>query len=279
MSKFGIHLALWTRDWSDDILPFARKAAAIGFDGVEISLLGDVARAPVDIGKAIAEMGLARTTTTGLARDTDIASADPLIRRRGVETLQAAIKTTHALGARQLSGVVYGAWGMNDGPNKQARVERAIAGLQTVAGLCEDLDVTLGVEPVNRFETDIVNTADEALAMSRAIGSPKVGILLDTFHMNIEESDPVAAIETCGRELVNFHLVDNDRGVPGGGTIDFDRQAGALRRIGYHGWITAEMFIQSGRAVSSDLSIWRPIEPDPDLAAARALAFMKKVFA
>lgn len=277
-SRIAVHLALWTRDWSDDVLPFARKAADLGYDGVEISLLGAAARMPLEVGRAIREMGLAVTTTYGLSRAEDIGNADPMIRSCGIDALERAIKASAALGSRQLSGVLYAPWGHFDGLRKRERSARAIDGLKVVASVAETLDVRLGLEAINRFETDIVNTAAEAVAMSGAVASSHVGVLLDSFHMNIEESDAPAAIRATGEKLFHFHCVDNDRGVPGGGPIDFGAQAAALSAIHFDGWITAELFILPDAAVSADLSIWRPIEPDPDGAARDALAFIRKTF-
>lgn len=277
-ARFAVHLALWTRDWADDVMPFARKSAEIGYDGVEISLLGAPAHHPREVGKAIAALGLGVTATYGLSRDEDIGSPEPATRERGIAALKTCIEATCALGAHHLSGVIYAPWGAFDGPRKQERTRRAIEGLRAVAPLAEALDVKLGIEAINRFETDIVNTADEAVRLADAIGSNHVGVLLDSFHMNIEEADPAAAIRATGNRLFHFHCVDNDRGVPGGGQIDFSAQAEALAQIGFDGWITAELFILPGVPVSPDLSIWRTIEADPDVAARAALTFFKKTF-
>lgn len=276
--RFAIHLALWTRDWTDDVLPFARKAGAMGYDGVEISLLGAAAATPNIVGRALADLGLAVTTTYGLSATEDIGSVDPAVRAHGIGRLEECVRAAHALGARVLSGVLYAPWQRFEPGRKAERRDLAAAGLRALVPLAQDLGVMLGVEAINRFETDLVTTAAEALALVEAVGSPNVGVLLDSFHMNIEETDPPAAIRSVGPHLVHYHCVDNDRGVPGGGTIDFAAQAAALAGIGFSGWITAEMFILPEVSVSRDLSIWRPIESDPDSAARDALAFMKKMF-
>lgn len=278
MNRFAVHLALWTRDWRDDVLPFARRACALGYDGVEISLLGAAAEMPEQMGRAIADLGLSVTTTYGLSADEDIGSTDPAIRRKGVAKLGQCIRAARSLGADLLSGVLYAPWQSFEPRRKVERIELAAAGLRALAPLAGDLGVSLGVEAINRFETDLVTTAAEARSLAEAVGSPNVGVLLDSFHMNIEEVDPAAAIRSVGRHLVHYHCVDNDRGVPGGGSIDFAAQASALSEIGFSGWITTEMFILPDVEVSRDLSIWRAIETDPDHAARDALAFMKKTF-
>lgn len=278
MVKIGVHLALWTRDWADDILPFAESAKAIGYDGVEISLLGNVAQAPEATGEAVRAMGLDATCTTGLGPATDLASEDPAVRAAGVDALRSAIDVTARLGSRQLCGVIYGAWGVVAPGKRRDRLSWARDGLATVAGDAEASDVQLGIEAINRYETDLVNTAEQATALARDVGSSHVGVLLDSYHMNIEEADPAGAIRHTGEWLRHFHATDNDRGAPGGGLVDFAPQARALADIGYQGWITTEMFILPDVNVSADLTVWRAIEPGPDEAARAALSHLRQVF-
>ncbi len=278
MAKLGVHLALWTRDWSDDILPYAETAKSIGFDGVEISLLGDVAAAPEATGEAIRAMGLEATCTTGLGPSTDLASEDPTVRAAGVDALRSSIDVTARLGSPQLTGVIYGAWGVVAPGKRRDRLAWARDGLAAVAGDAEAANVQLGIEAINRYETDLVNTADQAVGLAEAVGSSHVGVLLDSYHMNIEEVLPADAIRRTGRWLRHFHVSDNDRGAPGGGLIDFAAQAKALAEIGYDGWVTTEMFILPDVNVSADLTIWRAIEPGPDEAARAALSHMRKTF-
>ena len=276
--KLGIHLALWTRNWGDDVLPYARIAAEIGYDGVEVSLLGRAREAPEQTGQAIRDLGLEVTATTGLSAATDLASRDADVRAAGLRALKQAIEATHRLGADRLSGVIYGAWGVNDGPHRGERFARAVDGLRDAADLAGRLGVRLGIEAINRFETDLVNTADQALEMAAAVNAPGVGVLLDGFHMNMEETDAPAAIRRVGDRLLHFHVCGNNRGVPGQGPIDYAAEARALDAIDYKGWVTTEMFILCDVDVSSDLTIWRSIEPDPTDAARRALSFMRKTF-
>ncbi|MFV2038515.1 MAG: TIM barrel protein, partial [Paracoccaceae bacterium] len=162
--------------------------------------------------------------------------------------------------------------------NKALRAERSA---QAFAKLHDDLvahDVTLGIEAINRFETDLVNTSAEAVAMAQACGSSRVGALLDTFHLNIEEKDVRAAIELAGDRLVHVHVSDNDRGVPGSGHVPWNEVREGLKTIGYNGWIVAEMFVVAGNPASADLNIWRNLEPDATRAAAQALEFMRGNF-
>ena len=161
------------------------------------------------------------------------------------------------------------------------RVARAKRAAEAFAALDADLerhDVTLGIEAINRFETDLVNTAAHAVALAADSGSSRVGVLLDTFHMNMEEKDIAAAIVSARDHLVHFHVSDNDRGVPGSGHVPWPEVRRGLSDIGYDRWIVAEMFVVAGNPASADLNIWRDIEPDATRAAGQTLQFMQETF-
>ena len=276
--KFGIHAGLWMKTWTDDPAPIFKIAAGIGFDGVELSLLGIGPDRAELIGKQAADAGLELTCSTGLGPDADPTSLDPKVRANAIAVLKEAITTTSLLGARGLAGVVAAPWGVFDPDNKAVRAERAAQSLAELDGILADTGVTLGIEALNRFESDLTSTAAETCAIARATGSKHIGVLLDSFHMNIEEKDPSAALRAAGDTLVHYHVSDNDRGVPGRGHYDFQADAAALRDIGYDGWVVAEMFVMAGNPSSRDLNIWRDIEPDPTQAATQALGYMREVF-
>jgi len=277
--RFGIHAGLWMDNWTDDPAPLFDKAARIGFDGVELSLLGIGPDKAGRLREAAAAAGVGLTCSTGLGPDEDPSSADPAVRAKARETLARAIETVAAMGASGLAGVVAAPWGVFDPANKAGRAKRSAETLGRMQDHLAQHGVTLGIEGLNRFESDLTSTAAETCAIARASGAANVGVLLDSFHMNIEEKDPPAALRAAGETLVHYHVSDNDRGVPGSGRYDFAADARALKDIGYRGWIVAEMFVRANRPTSADLNIWRDIEPDADTAAEQALAHMKKVFA
>lgn len=277
--KFGIHAGLWMAQWTDEITPILKTVADLGFDGVEVSLLGMSNEKASALGKAVKDHGLEVTCSDGLAPDKDITSADPAIRQAGIEYLRWAVETTARIGSHGLAGVVYAPWGVYDPANKSQRARRSSEAFAAIDDHLASHDVTLGIEAINRFETDLVNTASEAVAMATASGSSRVGALLDTFHLNIEEKDIKSAITQTADRLVHFHVSDNDRGVPGSGHVPWGEVKSGLQEIGYDGWIVAEMFVITGNPASNDLNIWRDIEPDATDAARRALSFMQTTFA
>lgn len=272
--KIGVHAATWMRTWQDDVVPLVREAATLGFDSVELSLLGGdkAARRRVRDEAGAAKLDL--TCTTGLAPSTDVGSDDPEIRAAGRAALASAIRAAAELGAMHLSGVLYGAWGRSEPARREERWGHAVDALRSVAPLARDEGVVLGIEAINRYETDLVNTAAQAAAMADDVGEPNVGVLLDAYHMNIEEKNAADAVRAIGSHLVHLHVAGNDRGVPAAGTLDWSALFAALRDVGYDGRVTLEMFVQAQVDVSPDLTIWRDIEPDPTDAARRARAFL-----
>ncbi|MDW3180811.1 sugar phosphate isomerase/epimerase family protein [Roseobacter sp.] len=276
--KYGIHAGLWQARWTDEITPILKTVADLGFDGIEVSLLGMSDEKATALGKAVRDHGLQVTCSDGLAPDKDITSDDADVRAAGVTYLKWAVETTARIGSRGLAGVVFAPWGQFDPLNKPVRAARSAEALGSLHETLAAQDVTLGIEMLNRFETDLVNTADEAVNIAKASGSDRVGVLLDTFHLNIEEKDIRAAIASAKGKLAHFHVSDNDRGVPGSGHIPWDQVKAGLEDAGYDGWIVAEMFVIAGNPASADLNIWRHIEPDATDAARRALAFMRGTF-
>lgn len=273
--KIGVHLALWAKQWNDDVIPYAETAADLGFDGVELSLLGMTPDRIRAIRLAVERRGLEITCTTGLGVQADISSLDPACRAAGLDYLTQSVHTAAALGSRLLTGVLYAPWNVRVQADRERRWAHAVGGLRQVARVAEREGVTLGLEAINRFETDLVNTAAQAARMCEDIGSRTVGVLLDTFHLNMEEKRIGDAIRATGKRLVHFHCDENDRGVPGSGHVPWAEVFDALRGIGYDGWLTLEMFVAADLAVSTDLAIWRQIEPDTTEAARQGLAFLR----
>jgi D-psicose/D-tagatose/L-ribulose 3-epimerase len=276
--RYGVHAGLWMARWTDEVAAILRAVSTLGFDGVEVSLLGMTDEKAAAIGREARGLGLAVTCSDGLSKAADITSADADIRAAGVGHLRWAIRTVAAMGGQGLAGVVYAPWGVFEPGRKSERRRLAAEALGQVDGDLARHGLRLGIEAINRFETDLVNTADEAVTLAEATGSDRIGVLLDSFHLNIEEKDIRAAIARVGSRLVHFHVSDNDRGVPGSGHVPWGEVRAGLADAGYDGWIVAEMFVRTGTPAGNDLNIWRDIEPDAGRAAAQALAFMRGHF-
>ena len=276
--KYGVHAGLWMARWTDDIVPIMRVVSDLGFDGIEISLLGMSDERAETLGALAADHGLEITCSDGLTAQADITSADGEIRKAGLEYLQWAVRTTARMGSRSLAGVVYAPWGVYDPERKGERAEYAAEAFAALDADLKASDVKLGIEAINRFETDLVNTAREATRIAEESNSENVGVLLDTYHLNMEEKDISAAISEAGEKLFHFHVSENDRGVPGSGHLPWGDVKAGLDGLRYDGWIVAEIFVIAGNPASADLNIWRNIEPDATDAAQRSLDFMRKTF-
>lgn len=268
MNKLGIFINFWENTWDVDHIRYMKKAKEIGFDILEFQAppLIEMSRSHLDEMKEIAgATGIELTYSIGLDPYYDVSSPDETVRLRGVEYLKKVLDRVSYMGGKVLSGVSYAGWGCCDVDpviGKQPLLDNSLKSMREIIRVAEDCGVTYCVEAVNRFEGCLINTAKEALAYVEAVDSPNIGILLDTYHMNIEEDSIPAAIHLAGDRLVNFHTGDNNRRCPGRGHINFDEIFQALADIHYTGRIVSEPFVAKGGEVGKDIFVWRDLEED-----------------
>jgi D-psicose/D-tagatose/L-ribulose 3-epimerase len=271
VNPIGIHALVWTEGWSEEE---CRRAVQLtketGFDLIEIPLLD-----PVDVDgprtRAVLESAcIEASCSLGLAFDTDVSSANPAVSARGAELLAAAIDTASAIGASFLGGVVHSAMGKYHEPPTERGRRNCIEALKQLAARAARAGVTIGVEAVNRYESNLVNTAEQALELIDRIDAPNVVVHLDSYHMNIEEQSLVHPIRLCGSRLGYVHVGESHRGYLGTGTVAFDALFRTLAEVGYAGPLTFESFstaVISDRFASA-LGVWRdPWQDGRDLAA------------
>lgn len=283
--KIGIYYAYWTHDWDADFYPFVDKVAGLGFDVLEVNggTIANMTSAERQSLKSHADdRGILLSHCIGLPHEYDIASEDERVRRRGIAFLQQMAEAIGEMGGGKLSGIIYGAWPatMPEGEtDKRPYLERSIASMQEAIKAAEDNDVTFNVEVVNRFEQFLLNTCDEAVAYVEAVDSPNLKILLDTFHLNIEEDFVGAAIERAGDHLGHFHIGENNRMPPGYGHIPWTEVGAALRKIDFQGYVVMEPFLMPGGEVGRDIKVFRDMSVGLDLdeEARKALLFMRGV--
>lgn len=287
MNKLGIFMNFWEKNWDADHEKYIRKVADIGFDILEfqaqplLEMSDDKLR---HLKRVADECGIELTYSLGLDPRYDVSSADESVRRGGIEYLQNIVKKIGVMDGTLLSGVSYAGWGS---PNyivddKTALTERSKASMREIVKTAEDYGVTYCVEAVNRFEGCIINTAREALDYVNDIDSPNIGVLLDTYHMNIEEVSIGDAIRLVGDRLTSFHTGENNRMAPGRGHLNWDEIFGALADINYKGRIVSEPFVMMGGEVGRDIKTWRDLVPNPteeriDEEAAFLLNFEKQM--
>jgi D-psicose/D-tagatose/L-ribulose 3-epimerase len=282
MNRIGMHYGYWTQYWGSEPLQFVQRAKKCGFDILEVNApkVTLMSNAERDVLRgAVADAGLSLTYSIGMTADMDLASEDAGTRQKGIAFLQKVARAMKYMGGTILAGINYSSWPRKllPGEDKQILTDRAIKGVREAIKAAEDNDVIFCVEVVNRFEQFIMNTAAEGIAFAERVGSPNCKILLDTFHMNIEEDSLRGSIVETGDWLGHFHLGETNRRPPGRGRIPWPEIFGALREINYQGAVVMEPFLVPGGEVGRDISVYRDLlgSADLDEEAARSAQFVR----
>jgi D-psicose/D-tagatose/L-ribulose 3-epimerase len=278
--KLGVNTFIWTVEFTAAHLHLLPRIKEHGFDGIEVPLFDPVNFPAGEIRDGLAEYGLECTVCSIIPSGRSLISDDPEVRRRTRRHLHDAIEATAEAGARLIDGPLYSPVGYLPGRRRTPdEWQWAIEGYQSVTETLDACGVTLAIEPLNRFETYFLNTADDAAAICDEVGHPRVGVAFDTFHANIEEKDLAAACRRIGRHLKHVQISENDRGTPGSGHIQWGALLQALRDVQYDGWLSIESFGPALGAFSAAVAIWRDIEPTPDSIAFDGVAFLRRAIA
>ena len=277
MRGFGVHTSMWTMSWagSGDTGGAERaiKAAkAVGMDFIEIALL-DPAATDADLGRKLLEVAeLPAVCSLGLPEPV-WASKNP---EGAIDFLALAIKKASGLGCEALTGVTYGGIGERSGlPPTEAELDNVARALAAAADIAARHGLAFGIEPVNRYESHLINTAAQGVEMIERVGAENMFLHLDTYHMNIEERGAGNGI-LAGREHLRYiHLSESDRGTPGQGTCDWDEIFATLAAIGFKGGLAMESFINMPPEIAFGLSVWRPVADSADQVIGEGLPFLK----
>ena len=285
--KFGTLYSYWGNEWSCDYSDIARRVSSLGFDILEIGAghLLDMSDKEIADLKALAEeLEIEITCNIGPAKEKDVASADPEIRKAGIKFLSDIMRAMKKLGSDRLVGVQYTYW-PNDFSDldKPAIWKRGVESVKELSKVAEECGVTMCLEVVNRFETHILNTGSEALDFCKEVGSDHVTVLMDTFHMNIEEDSIPEAFRTVGSKLGHVHVGEGNRKLPGEGSLPWTEIGRSLRDINFKGGIVMEPFYFDGGQVGKDIKVWRDLSdgatrPEMDRKIADSLKFLRKTF-
>lgn len=285
-NKLGIYYAFWEQEWAADFLKYVEKVSRLGFDVLEINAgaILDMSTAQrKDLSNAARDVGIELTYCIGLPRQYDMASEDSAVRQAGIDYVQRIVKAMYEMGGRTLGGILYGCWPCLPAQSitdKSKWWDVSVSSVRQAAKSAEDAGVTLCMEVVNRFEQFLLNTVSEGIRFVNQIGSPNVKLLLDAFHMNIEEDSLSEAIQIAQGYIGHFHIGETNRRVPGRGRMPWDELLDALKAARYEGAIVMEPFLRMGGQVGSDIRVWRDLsnrggEAFMDQEAAFALNFIR----
>lgn len=279
--KFGASSYIWVSPFGNDTLDQFQKAKDIGFDLYELAVeqpgLVDI-RA---VEQAASRAGIQCTICGAFGPDRDISSEQEEVRENGIGYVRTLIDMAEAVGSPYVSGPMYSAVGkarLATPAEKRRQTDWAVRNMRALSEYAARKGIRLAIEPLNRFETDFLNTTEQALLFLSQVGADNVGLLLDTFHMNIEEKDIPAAIRSAGDKLFSFHACANDRGTPGEDHLDWSGISLALKDIGYDGAVVIESFTTDITEIARAVSLWRPLAESQDALAVNGLAFLQGVF-
>jgi D-psicose/D-tagatose/L-ribulose 3-epimerase len=273
--KYGINLYLWADDMHDGLMPVLERLKRMGYDGVEVPIFDlDLAKWKL-WAKRLDDLGLERTANTVIAPEHNPLSADPKIRDAAYQHMRGVVDACAAAGSSILCGPHQVALGVFTGKGAtEEEWKRSVEHLRRVAEYAAGQGVALAEEVVNRFELYHVNTLDQGIRLVDEVGHPNCRIHLDTFHAHIEEKNTADAIRRAGSRVAHVHISENDRGVPGSGSVAWDATFGALGDIHYDGWLTVEAFGNFLPNLAAATKIWRPLFDSEEQLAADALKFL-----
>lgn len=278
--KFGINTYLFSSPFTNESISYFPIFKKWGFDFVEIALEDSANIDPELIRKALDDHDLecrSVCAATGPGRDLRGNRKEQIT---SMEYIQELINIAPVLGSSLVAGPIYSAVGRADLVPEELKSKQwnlVVENLRILTSYSEKQHVKLAIEPLNRYETDFVNTCDQALQLIKDVGSDALFVHLDSFHMNLEEKDPALAITKAGEKLALLHASGSDRGTPGGDQINWDRIFAALDHINYQGDIVIESFTPDVKIIAKAASIWRKIEPSKESIAVDGLNFLRSL--
>jgi len=273
--KLGIHAYAWCSLWSNKTLNLIDRVQNLGMDFIEIPLMVLETFDSKTIRQRLVSNSFSAVTSTVLLGENDITSDDPNIRRNGINYLKRCVQATYEIGSTSFSGVIYSQH-VKSSQFKPTELiwQYSADSLREVAKYAKQFGVTIGIEPVNRYETYLINTCEQALHLKNIIGEENIKIHLDTYHMNIEEKNLFNATILAGEDLIHYHFCENDRGIPGTGLINWDDIFRALKELNYRGYAALESFVD----VTDNMNtwVWRKLAPDGDTLLKEGTKFIRK---
>lgn len=263
--KLGMCMFLWTTKVDAGHEPLMADIRATGFDGVEIPVFEGAPADYARLGALLDALDLQRTAVSAIGDPAlDLISPDRAVRQAGIDRMRWVLDCTAELGADRVSGPLHSVLGQfsGQGPTPD-EIARAVDSQQAIGAHAASVGVTVGLEALNRFECYLVNTMADLSALLARIDHPNIRAMYDTFHCNIEETDPIAALTRHKADVVHIHISENDRGVPGRGNIPWAQTFAAIKSIGYDDWLTIEAFGRGLPDLAAATKVWRDFAESP----------------
>jgi D-psicose/D-tagatose/L-ribulose 3-epimerase len=284
MPRFGASSWVWTHPFDPESdVGLVEKLASLGGDHFELG--GEAAVHPppafIELQRALAAHDMTSSVCAVYGPALDLASPDPDIRRAGVQHARACIEIAATLGSRIVVGAFCGSGGRAflSAEEREERLSHGAAELHEIGELAKQVEATLAVEGLNRYENNLVNTLEDLVELVKRADHPNVRALLDLFHASIEQADLTRAIRDAGPQIVHCHAVDNTRGAPGSGRLPWGEVVGALQEIGYDGAFVIECFNPANPDWASATASWRRLARSQDELAQAGMAFMRAAWA
>lgn len=277
--KFGVNTLIWSGGFEPDKYPLDALKEA-GVDGIEIPVFTPADLDTAAVRKVSREHDLQVHFCSVNPEGMNPISEDAGVRARTVEHWKTVIKVAAEAGAEQIAGPTHAPVGYL--PGRRRTDDEWRWGVEAHQALDDDLaaaGLTMAVEPLNRFETYFLNTSADGTRFVEDIGSPRIGVLLDTFHQNIEDRDVAEAYRACGGHLMHVHTCENDRGTPGSGHVDWQGVLAAIKETGYDRWMTIESFNSHIPELSAATAIWRDLADSMDDIAIEGTRFLRDLWA
>jgi D-psicose/D-tagatose/L-ribulose 3-epimerase len=274
-----MNLLLWTSHVTAEHFAVLDKLKATGFDGVEVPIFEGSVEHYRDVGKAISRAGLATSTITVCNPEANPIASDAAMRAKAVDWLKGVLDRSAACGADVLCGPLYAPLGVFSGQEPTAdEKKRAAEFLHAGAEHGAKVKVKIAVEPLCRFETYFLNTARDGVELVKRVNHSHLGLLYDTFHSNIEEKHPAAALAEVGSNLLHVHISENDRGTPGSGHVQWRETFKTLRQMKYDGWLTIEAFSRVLPELAAATRVWRDFFPSQEDVYQNGYKFIRKMW-
>jgi D-psicose/D-tagatose/L-ribulose 3-epimerase len=277
--KFGVSTWLWTSPFTTETAePLFSKIAAMGFDAVEIAVEDPALIDATAVKKVLDKYGLQAIVCGAFGPTRDLTHEDPAIHQNCMQYIAQCLEFCEAWGSTFFAGPMYSAVGkarMVSPEQRKAEWNLAVQNLRIVCDMAAEKGLLIALEPLNRFESDLVNTAEDVCRLVDEINHPAARIMLDSFHSNIEEKDPEEAIRSIGNKFIHLQISENHRGIPGTGTTPWEAYRRGLEAIGYEGTVSIESFTPNNKELAAAVCIWHPLAPSEDQFATDGLRFMK----